>query len=57
MYFLNKDAQVADAMAVTREDAAYMGFAPANFSMAGIYEIPVTEIAFGEEGTTAIVRF
>lgn len=57
MYFLNKDAQVADAMTVTREDAAYMGFAPANFSMAGIYEIPVTEIAFGEEGTTAIVRF
>lgn len=57
MYFLNKDAQVTDAMAVTREDAAYMGFAPTNFSMAGIYEIPVTEIAFGEEGTTAIVRF
>lgn len=57
MYFLNKDTQVTDAMAVTREDAAYMGFAPTNFSMAGIYEIPVTEIAFGEEGTTAIVRF
>lgn len=56
MYFLNKNAQVADAMAVTREDAAYIGFAPTNF-MAGIYEIPVTEIAFGEEGTVATVRF
>jgi hypothetical protein len=56
MYFLNKDAQVMDAMSVTREDAAYIGFAPTNF-MAGIYEIPVTEIAFGEEGTVATVRF
>lgn len=56
MYFLNKDAQVSDAMAVTREDAAYIGFAPTNF-MAGIYEVPVTEIAFGEEGTVATVRF
>ncbi|UOE58228.1 hypothetical protein IRB79_26705 (plasmid) [Cytobacillus oceanisediminis] len=56
MYFLNKDAQVMDAMSVTREDTAYIGFAPTNF-MTGIYEIPVTEIAFGEEGTVATVRF
>ncbi|MES9681845.1 hypothetical protein ABWK22_02770 [Gottfriedia acidiceleris] len=56
MYFLNKDAQVTDAMAVTREDAAYMAFAPTNF-MAGIYEIPVTEIAFNEDGTVATIKF
>lgn len=56
MYVLNKNASVNDYMEVTNADAAYKGFAPANF-FAGIYELPIQDITFGDEGTTATVRF
>ncbi|BCT30299.1 hypothetical protein [Bacillus velezensis] len=56
MYFLNKNAQVTDYMDATNAEAAYKGFAPTNL-YAGIYELSVKEVAFGEDATTAIVRF
>ncbi|MFE4029191.1 hypothetical protein ACFX4N_23840 [Priestia sp. YIM B13551] len=56
MYFLNKGVQVANEMEATREDSAYIGFAPQNF-YAGVFNLTVQEISFDKTGETAIVRF
>ena len=56
MYFLNKGVQVANEMEATREDSAYIGFAPQNF-YAGVFNLTVQEVSFDKTGETAIVRF
>ncbi|MEK1829103.1 hypothetical protein AAAC51_08090 [Priestia megaterium] len=40
MYFLNKEVQIANEMEATRENSAYIGFAPQNF-YAGVFNLTV----------------
>lgn len=56
MYFLNKGSQVEDAMEVTRADAAFIGFAPEQYSMVGVFDIPVTSIRFNNDATVGSIQ-
>lgn len=54
MYFLNKGTEVSELDKVTRDHAAYIGFAPSN-AMIGIYEMNVDSISFDNTGQVATV--
>lgn len=57
MHFLNGVCELEEAMDVTREDSAYIAFAPEQFQMSGIYEMPLVSITFSKGAESAVIRF